>query len=176
MTQNSGSRLFSKRNILGAVLVAGIAVGVYLSDFFKGFGLGDGTASKSTQESKEPGDDADSTAQTVASIDSADSVEPRTPPDPEKPAVAPAPATQVVKVVIADRSYFVRAADGDQSAELKQVVALAGAATGDEDGIRVRVYRKLSSRTAAEIALRDALVAAGITDEQTVWVASPIDD
>jgi hypothetical protein len=176
MPQNSGSRLFTKRNILGAVLVAGIAVGVYLSDLFKGFGLGDGTASKTTQESTEPDDATENTAQTVASIDSAASIDPTTPPDLEKPAAVPAQASQVVKVVIADRSYFVRSPEGDQSAELKQVVALAGAASGDEDGIRVRVYRRLSSRTTAEIALRDALVAAGITDEQTVWIANPIDN
>lgn len=176
MTQNSGSRLFSKRNILGAVLVAGIALGVYLSDLFKGFGLGDGTASKTTQESTEPGDSADSTAQTVASIDSAHLVEPDSQPDPGKSAVVPPPVTDVVKVVIADRSYFVRSPEGDQSTELKQIVALAGAATGDEDGIRVRVYRRLSSRAAAENELRDALIAAGITDEQTVWIANPVDD
>ena len=173
MDQNSGSRLLSKRNILGAVLVAGIAAGVYLGNVWKGFGggsiqgIGIGDPSpKPTQKS------SDSTQ--AAKNDTKNGVEPKSDPASDKTSTEQAP--QVVKVVIADRSYFLRSADGDQAAELKQVVSVAKTAAGDEDGIRVRVYRKLSSRTAAEIALRDALVAAGITDEQTAWVATPVDD
>ncbi len=175
MVQNSGSRLLSTRNVLGAVLVAGIAAGVYLGGVWKGFGggsmqgIGIGDPSPTpTQKSSDSKVGAKGDTKSVVVTDSD--------PDREKTSTVSGPAPQVVKVVIADRSYFLRSADGDQAAELKQVVSVAKTAIGDEDGIRVRVYRKLSSRTAAEIALRDALVAAGITDEQTAWVATPVDD
>ena len=58
---------------------------------------------------------------------------------------------------------------------LTKVVALAKAASGDEDGIRVRIYRKPSSRASTENELQDALIDAGITENQTVWIANPID-
>ncbi|MDB5342874.1 MAG: hypothetical protein JWP89_1251 [Schlesneria sp.] len=164
MSQNA-ARLFNTRNMMGVVLIAGIAAGVYLGDFMKGPGWGGSSKGPGNSTSTSTGKDGTADKKPVTD---------KTEVAPEK--IAALPQTPVVKVVIADRSYFLRSAEGDQPIELDQVVAQATAAKGDVDGIRIRVYRKLSSRTAAEIALRDALAAAGVGDDQTVWVPNPVDD
>lgn len=173
MDQKTGMRLLSKRNILGAVLIAGIATGVYLSDYLKGWGLGGGPGISGSNASKgtlNTGADSGDDKNTAATVDST----PNYAPD---ESVAHPP--QVLKVVVADRSFFIRET-GEvpelTQVDLKQIVRRAKAATGDDDGIRVRVYRKSSSRASVEVELRDALVAAGITEDQTVWVATPIED
>lgn len=166
MSQNAAARLFSTRNLMGVVLIAGIAAGVYLGDFLKGPGWG----GSSTTSETSTGSKLESTAEPKkTAVD-------KTEAESEKTAALPTQQQPVVKVVIADRSYFLRSADGDQPIELDQLVSQAKAAKGDEDGIRIRIYRKLSSRTAAEIALQDALAAGGIGNEQAVWVANPVDD
>lgn len=169
MDQKSGPRLLNKRNILAAVLVAGIAAGIYLSDYLKGLGGGWGPGSGGAPST---GTTATTTPESSELPNLSANVDPVISPEPEIPPIA----TPVLKVLIADRSYSVRYPEGDQAAELKQIVALAKTAKGDEDGIRVRVYRRLSSRTSAELELRDALIAAGINEDQTVWVANPVDD
>lgn len=162
MSQNA-ARLFSTRNMMGVVLIAGIAAGVYLGDFMKGPGWGG--SSKGTGNSTGTGKDGTIDQQHVTD---------KTEAAPEN--VVAQPQTPVVKVVIADRSYFLRSAEGDQPIELDQVVAQAIAAKGDEDGVKIRIYRKLSSYTSAELALQDALVAAGVSDKQIVWPPNPVDD
>ena len=173
MDQKSNWRLLSKRNILGTVLAIGIAVGVYLGDLWKGFGTGNSgsdAARKTTTETKE-GESTKDDTKTLAMVDNTSITRPT-----KKPAPGSDVVPQVVKVIVADRSYFVRTAEGDEASDLNSVVALAKSAIGDVDGIRVRIYRRPTSRTAAEIALSEALTAAGITEEQTVWVVNPIDD
>ena len=166
MDQKSRWRLLSKRNIFGAVLIAGIAAGVYLGDLWKGFGggntLGLGTAdSKSTSKSSDSKKDQKDSEKITADA---------------KSEAGLSQTREVLEVVIVDRAYFVRTADGDKPAELKNVVALAKKATGDKYGIHVRIYRKESSRASAEVDLKNALQAAGITEKQTFCEADPITD
>lgn len=175
MAQKEGWRLLSKRNILGAVLAAGIAVGLYLGDIWKGFGggtsLGIGISDSSSQNSSEGSEEGQKGGSGPVKVVMNEDAPPESP----AAALPASPVTHVLKIVIADRSYFVRSPEGDQPTELKDVINQAKVATGDEDGIRVRVYRKLTSRPAAEIALNDALIAAGLNEDQIVWVANPID-
>ena len=162
MDQKSGPRLLSTRNILGAVLVAGIAAGVYLGDFWKGFGWGggpQGVAGNSSTTSKQKSSDSKTSSKETTQTEKTSTV-----------------SGKVVKVVIDNRSYFLRSTAGDQATELNDLVEMAKTAAGDEDGIRIRIYRKKSSRPSAEEALREALVAAGIPEEQTAWPANPVDD
>ena len=179
MEQKSNWRLLSKRNILGAVLVAGIAVGLYFGDLWKGFGggnsLGVGTTDHSSTSVKDP--DAEKRDANAKTGETAKTVAPsNTDIDVEK-SIASIPGThRVVKVVIADRSYFVRSTIGDVPTDLNQLVKLVKAATGDEDGIRIRIYRRPTSRTTTELALRDALLDAGIAEEHVVWNVNPQND
>lgn len=168
MDQKSGWRLFSKRNVFGAILVAGIATGVYLGEFWKGFGFGNSlglgtTDSKSSSTSKSSDSKKDSKEIDKKTVDA-------------KSEANLDHVREVVEVVIVDRAYFVRSADGDKPAELKNVVEMAKRATGDKYDIRVRIYRKESSRASAEVDLKNALQAAGISEKQTFCEADPITD
>lgn len=164
MAQTSGPRLFSTRNILGAVLVAGIAAGIYLSDFLKGPGLGGGGANQPQKNSESP-----KVQQTQSESDT--DQKPAAAPDKSSPVAS----TDVVKILIDNRSFLLRTSEGDSPAELNDVISQVKSTSGDADGIRVRVYRKATSRASTEIALRDALMAAGVTEEQIVWVPNVVD-
>jgi len=180
MTQKAGWRLLSTRNIMGAVLVAGIAAGVYLGDLWKGFGGGSfglGIGGSSWSGTGNENGDKITRKTNPAGVESTEGTEESTEDTSSKPKMAAKalPAPDVLKVVIADRSYFIRSPEGDQASDLSEVVAMAKAAPGDQDGIRVRVYRKATSRPAVEIALNDALIASGLTEEQIVWVPTMLD-
>jgi len=155
MEDKSRGWLFRKRNILGAALIAGIIVGQYLPNFWNGFGggstvgVGIGDPAPATQ-----GEPSEATSVKPAE----DDVKPLTDVPP------------VTKVVIDDRSYFIRSADGDRPVEIAEVIALTKAATGDANGIRVIVYRKGTSRPSAENALQDAFNEAKISDKAVFWV------
>ena len=172
MDEKSRAGWFRKRNILGAVLMAGIMAGFYLGDLWKGFGggstMGVGLGDPSSQSSGKSSED-----ETAKSESNTASNKPED--DPKSAAQPVVDVPPVIKVVIDDRSYSIRSADGDEPVEIPRIVELIKAATGDVDGIRVRIYQKLSSRTSAEIALRDALTAAGISDAQVLWIPTPID-
>ena len=161
MENNSRGWLFRKRNVLGAALVAGVIVGMYLPDFWNGFGGGSITGvGLGDPKSGTHGELADDSKGKPA--------------DTEKPAepdiTLPVNVPPVIKVLIDDRSYFIRSAVGDRKVEIAEVIALAKAAAGDADGIRVRVYRKGSSRPSAENALQDAFNEAKINDNAVFWV------
>lgn len=161
MENNSRGWLFRKRNILGAALIAGIIVGQYLPNFWNGFGggstIGVGLGDPKSGTNADPTDDATDK-----------------PTDTSKPAEEdiklPVNVPPVIKVVIDDRSYFIRSPEGDRPVEIAEVIALAKAAAGDADGIRVRVYRKGTSRPSAENALQDAFNEAKISDTAVFWV------
>jgi hypothetical protein len=96
-------------------------------------------------------------------------------PDESAPTAAPpgtggqTPHSKVLHVLIDGRQYLVeRPADGGleyQPVPLDEVIKLAQAASGDEDGIRVRINRRGTARATAEIALREKLLAAGLSPE-----------
>lgn len=155
MEEKSRGWLFRKRTVLGAALIAGVIVGQYLPDFWNGFGggstvgIGIGDSGSGTK-----GETSTDTTEIPA----------------DEEIKLPANVPAVIKVVIDDRSYFIRSAEGDRPVEIAEVIALVKAAAGDADGIRVRVYRKGTSRPSAENALQDAFVAAKISDNAIVWV------
>ena len=89
---------------------------------------------------------------------------------PAGPSITKLDVPPVTKVVIDDRSYFIRSAEGDRPVEIAEVIALTKAAAGDSNGIRVIVYRKGTSRPSAENALQDAFNEAKISDTAIFWV------
>ena len=158
MEEKSRSWLFRKRTVLGAALIAGVIVGQYLPNFWNGFGggssVGVGIGDPAPGTKSEP------------STDSTD-----------KPATdeitLPTNVPPVIKVVIDERSYFIRSSEGDRPVEITEVIALAKAAAGDADGIRVRVYRKGTSRPSTENALQEAFNEAKISDTAVFWIPTP---
>ncbi len=163
MEDKSRGWLFRKRYILGTALIAGVIVGQYLPDFWNGFG-GGSTPSVGIGDPKTgtPGELTDGSADKTTDTDT------------DKPAEddikLPAEVPPVTKVVIDDRSYFIRSADGDRPVEIAEVIALTKAAAGDANGIRVIVYRKGTSRPSAEHALQDAFNEAKISETAIFWV------
>lgn len=152
------------RNIAAIALVAGIAVGVWLADWFKGLGSGDGIGigqrSVATVSESSKGTDTNSgtvLVEAAASLQNADTFTP------------PAPVTKVVSLVISDRSFFLRTEAGDQPVTLQRILQLVGEAPGDEDGHRLKIARSASSRSSAEQELQDALIEAGIPDKDVYW-------
>ncbi len=155
-----------KRYILGAALIAGAIIGQYLPNFWKGFGggstigvgigdptSGDVSSKTGTQPAETPGEQPD-TPKTAAPGSTPDSTN----------------TAAVIKVVIDEKSYFVRSAAGDRPVTIPEIIALVQAATGDADGIRVRIYQKGTSRPSAEIALNEAFEQAKISNTAVVWV------
>ena len=125
----------------------GIAAGIWLGDLFKGLGSGNGIGigqSGITQVS------VDQPAGTVELGMEGES--------------NPTEAPETVRVVIRDRGFFLKSGDEETPIELGELITLIQSAQGDEDGIKLRVYRSASARVTTELALRDALKAAEIAD------------
>lgn len=149
---------FKLRNLVGVALVLGIAAGVWLGDFFKGlgFGLGPGYGggSASSSGSGKSGSGADS--------GSADLVGHHADPNDSDNALPATPSKEPVRVLIDDRSYYLRQGKKKQPISLKALVRLIELTDPNEDGLRALVDRTPSSRASAEIKLYDALKEAGI--------------
>lgn len=168
MSQKSRGGLFRTRNILGAALIAGIALGIYLGQW-KGFGLGGGwelgTGDGETHVSLNPSGD---------SIQKLHTLEPK----PEKNEALAVQVPDVVRIVIDDEKYFLRqASDGskDLPMTLPDLIRLIEQAPGDADGLRVRVYEKLTARAEAEENLKKELANAGVPDAAIFWVPTPLE-
>lgn len=169
MEDRSRGWLFRKRNVLVAALVAGAIVGMYLPDFWKGFGggstvgvgIGDSTTGTGNAPSETGNSDSDNRPTKAPDAPNT------TLPDNASDATN---ASAVIKVVIDEKSYFIRSKAGDRQVTIPEIIALIQAATGDIDGIRVRIYQKGTSRPSAENALNDAFQQAKISDTAVVWM------
>lgn len=149
---------FRYRYIIGGTLLLGVLAGVWLSNFLQGIGTGDGIG---IGQSGMSGVSVSTTAGPADLGISSDS-----------------PATDVpqsLRVVIRDRSYFLRDQETEQPQALSDLVALARSVPGDEDGIKVRVFRSRSARVTAELGLRDALLEADVPESAIFISQDPID-
>ena len=171
MAENSRGMLFRKRNVLGAALVAGIGLGIYLGKF-DGFGWGGSGSSGFGSSGDETNVSLESGEPSKSRLETADNVTPAADEDPD-----PVADQKVVRVVIDEESFLLRSAkdgSGDVPISLPKLTRLIEKATGDADGLRVRIYEKLTARPAAEESLKKALTAAGIPDSAVFWVPTPV--
>ncbi len=162
MAANSRSSLFRKRNFLGAVLLAGVGLGVYLGKFNFGWGgggqFGIGSGGSETHVTTAAGN--------IKPLE-------ETKLKKELPTVVP----DVVRLLIDDRQYYLRSENGgdqDVPIELPELIRLIEQAPGDADGLRVRVYLKSTARASAEENLKTALKEAGINEASIFWVPTPV--
>ena len=156
MAEQSRGMLFRKRNILGAALVAGIGMGVYLGKLgLPGFGggtwFGIGRGDGQTQVSTEPG-----------------SVQQPLPEKAEPRWTGEVP--DVVRVLIDEHQFLLRGKSGDTPIELPVLIQLIRQAPGDRDGCQVRIYESLKARAKSEEDLKQALHEAKIPDNAILWV------
>jgi len=153
----------------GGVLILGIILGQF-------FGLTPGinTGSGEGEEKTAPTEDSSAI---LASTDS-DMVPVLIQPEPKQKSLAELPL-KVLDILIDDRSYLIKASSQSQDryrpAEIKEVIQLAKRTTGDEDGIRVRVYRKGSARVIPESLLKDELKQAGFAPQMVDWKIHLVD-
>ena len=160
MTENSRGFLFRKRNILGAALLAGIGLGVYLGRLNFGWGGGNKFGIGSSD------------GETQATISSADPIKALTEPANQED-LNSIPVSNVVRVLIDNYQFLLRGEKGDAKTvpvDLKKLMELVQAAEGDEDGIRLKIYRNDSTRASSEEKLKQALAEAGVADTAVFWV------
>lgn len=147
---------FRLRNVAVAALALGILAGIWLGDLFKGFGWGPGAGGSSTTQitpAKGKAKPTEGAADLVGYHDDHGTSEDST----------PVPSS-VVKVLIDDRSYYVRSGDKKRSISLEALVDLIERTEPNEDGLRAVVDRTDLSRVSAEIKLFEALKRAGVSD------------
>lgn len=167
MATDSRKTLFRKRNILGTALIAGIGMGVYLGQF-KGFGLGGGSQFGLGLSDGETQATIESPAGAIKPLDIK-------PVDPEN-SVTSQDVSDVVRVLIDDRKFKLKSeiSGAEIPVDLKKLIELIQQAPGDEDGLRVRIYRTTTSRASAEESLKQELTAAGIDETAIFWVPPPV--
>lgn len=165
---------FRLRNFVLIALVLGIVAGIWLGDFFKGFGLGPGkgpgmgpgsggTGSPGHSTTKLIGTSADDKADLVGHHTTDDSADGDTP----KPA-------GLIKVVIDDRTYYVRRGKKLEPIKLPALVELIQQAPPNADGLKAVIERTGASRPSAEDKLFAALKSAGVDQDALYMPADPM--
>lgn len=172
--------------MVGVLVLTGIGIGALLSyvlpDF--GFGLGSGGFGNppATGSKTMVGTTSDTVTDTVSDSTSGTSTETTVPvEDPSEGGESTEPTAPVatVFVLIDGREYLLRRGPEGKApykpADLAAVIEAAQAATGDDNGIRVRIAQKSSSRETTERALRMELEQAGIPGDAIRWKDEPTD-
>ena len=159
----------------GGLIALGILVGMFLNLFRGPGGGGDGSnmlVQSSGEESlsiEEPESETAADESTDVPVHNASQ---QNNIDSQPAAVAAAP--QVVDVVVDDRQYHIRKTGEDGREQLvpialQELVETVRRASGNEDGIRVRIVRRDSSRAAAEKLLHESLLDAGVAETAMQW-------
>ena len=135
---------------VGAAVLIAFLLGMYTG--IPGFGGGDGAAGNAGTEEAAAGGPVDATT------------------DLDKTGLE----DNVATVLIDGSNYAVLTKDESgtdkyTAASLQQIVSLATQAKGDDTGVRVKVLRRETSMALTEVELRNALLAAGISETSMYW-------
>jgi hypothetical protein len=155
MAQKKGSL---RRKAMGAGALGLVALGIWLGQYFPGFGLGKGlgfgTGSDNTGSSQ-----TETTAVRPKSGEPSASVVSLEMPSPGMP-----PARLRV-IIDGDRYILAKADTGTEGESLDptEIAQRAKSTTGDDQGIRIRIERTKRATTGARQSLLESLDAAGIT-------------
>jgi hypothetical protein len=155
MAQKKGS-LRSKA--VGAAALGLVAFGVWLGQFFPGFGLGKGLGFGTGSDNSGTSKTGATTERRQAGNPSATIASQETP--------LPGKAPERLRVIIdGDRYILARGESGTEGEALDptEIAQRAKATTGDDQGIRIRIERTKRATTGARQSLLEALDAAGIT-------------
>lgn len=160
LQKNSTPMTISKKisrgmKISGGLVAVGVVAGAFLGKMLPGFGNGGGAGPA-------PKDRVTDSPET----------ETKPPPKSKPEQISPDALSDVLYVSIQGRGYRILGKDGkteeSRAATLEQVVELARATTGDENGIRVRVTRDASARAKTEDDLLQELTGAGLAKESII--------
>ena len=149
-----------RRKAVGAGALGLVALGIWLGQYFPGFGLGKGLGFGT-------GSDRSGTSQTDGAPErpqsgspSAAVVGPDTAPQP-----VGMPPERLRVIIDGDRYILASGTSGTEGEALdpSEIAQRAKSTTGDDQGIRIRIERTKRATTGARQALLEALDAAGIT-------------
>lgn len=141
------------RNLIGGAIVVAFIAGGYLGGFFPKFGggTGIGLGEKGGNVSGEKLASAEKGPEQESDRD----------------------AKNVLHVRINGREYAIVQGERVERVALDQLVARVQDYPGDSRGIRVRVTRLPNSKTTAELQLKEALVQAGLSEDEIDWPDGP---
>lgn len=155
------------RNVAGMALILGVAIGIWLADWFQGLGTG-----KS----------GPSSLQVSLGTDGASELPAREEIGPPTRVVSESttkdePSTGAIELtaIIDGHEIFLKNSLEESPISAPQLASLVREADGNEDGIRLRILRRRSSRVSTETALQDALREANVPDAAVFWVPTPMD-
>jgi len=148
-----------RKRVAGAGILVAIGIGMWLNSLFKG--LGPGGEGEGVGRSENVSVNADSSHVSIdSSADHTAASGGRQSPD----------SRSAPTVLIDGRRYLLQVGTGSEEsfrpAELDEIVRLAKEAQPGEDGIRLTIKRRRSSRVLAESELQDALSSAGIEQSE----------
>jgi hypothetical protein len=152
----------TRQRLAGGVLIGVAALAFYIGTQFKGPGLG---GSGSGDGGPNPGQATNPSTSTTPTTDLVgdEAIQATT------VATPPTPSSPLVAVVISGNKYLL-STTGDETratpSELAEVVRSVLSASGDGQGIRVRVYRKKDATTGAQFDLSTKLGDAGVPSEE----------
>jgi len=146
------------RTVIGGAIVVAFVVGGFLGGLFPQLGFGPGRGFGPGGSGS--GDSPDGKKHLVTPVSNQSKLSEEIDP-------------KVLHVRIDGRSYFLVKADGDHPVPLDELLEQVQFFPGDRGGIRVRVSRKPTSKTTAEIQLRDSLVKAGLSEDEIDWHDGP---
>ncbi|WP_339731159.1 hypothetical protein [uncultured Gimesia sp.] len=160
----------------GGVLILGIILGQF-------FGLTPGINTDSgpgeSETTTESTTESAAESQAILASSESDIVPILIAPEPKRAKSQLEVPLQVLDILIENRSYLIKSAvqsqDGYRPAEIDEIIRFAKQASGDEDGIRIRVYRKGSARVIPESQLKDALKRAGVPQQSIDWKTHLVD-
>ena len=151
-----------RRKAVGAGALGLVALGIWLGQYFPGFGLGKGIGfgTGSSDTGSAPTDAAAKGAKPEGGSTTLVSVETPgkpTPPPPER-----------LRVIIDGERFILASGDSGTEGEALDPTEIAQrtkSTTGDDQGIRIRIERTKRATTGARQSLLEALDAAGITHD-----------
>ncbi|QDT93509.1 hypothetical protein [Gimesia algae] len=155
----------------GGILALGIILGQY-------FGLTPGINSGSG-EAEKTADPAEEESRAIMASSESEIIPILIQPEPKQEKSLAELPVKVLDILIDDRNYLVKAAsqskDKYRPAEMNEILTLAKQASGDADGIHVRVYRTGSARVVPEDRLKEELGNSGLQPHMIDWKIHLID-
>jgi len=156
------------RAVFGGIAVAAVILATFFTGIIPGLGDGHGSGDEATsvQVGITPPDSEAPVTADATGPNPTDAARPDVEtPAPSEPAGPPPELIQVVVDHFNDKDrYGLQLADGRYKVvEMSEVLEQARLATGDEDGIKVRILRKASAKVVAWSTLKNELENSGIS-------------
>lgn len=153
MAEKKGSL---RRKAVGAAALGLVALGIWLGQYFPGFGLGKGLGF---------GTGSDSTGTSPTTAERPESANPSATVVSQETSSTGMPPARLRVIIDGDRYVLAKGDSGTEGEALDptEIAQRAKSTTGDDQGIRIRIERTKRATAGARQSLLEALDAAGIT-------------